>query len=248
MKRVLSVLLTAALLAGMLSGCSNTPEQEQSQTALKEGESELYGSVISITGNELVLKVGTPQENTSGNFGGGQMGTEGSGAMQPPSDGASGDAAPEDTVDSGIERPNRGTAGKGEQNASGVSAMNAGGADSFQPPEGFTPGEGMENAQFPEGFTPGENMPDGKLPDNSGSGSGAQTMQPGGGMQMGVTLTYTGEERTILLPVKTPVTVTMGNSTITTDFTRISVDNTLRMVVSQQEDGEIRVVSVQILG
>lgn len=96
-------------------------------------------------------------------------------------------------------------------------------------------------------------------PGGMGSGGSAPDMPEGGpgempgegfgegrGRRSTVELTLTGEEETWLIPVGTPVYLSTGEGTLTTNFMQIMVENTLCLVV-QDNGGKETVVRASIL-
>ncbi|PXV96028.1 hypothetical protein C8E03_101661 [Lachnotalea glycerini] len=117
--------------------------------------------------------------------------------------------------------------------------------------------ESEEKAFDTQERTSGDNMPS-----QDGLDSGDSSDMPSGGRdssddaskekdseketQSQVTMyTLTGEEMTTTIPVGTPVTTLLG--TVTT-FSRIAVDNTLKIVTETNDNGEDVIVAIYIVG
>ena len=104
-------------------------------------------------------------------------------------------------------------------------------------PEGEMPERGMSRGEMPEG-----EMPSGERPDFSQENAGDFS---DGNNQSLKSYVLTGEERTIMIPVGTEVTTLLG--TVST-FSRIAIDNTLKIVIETDEAGDETVVKVWIVG
>ena len=190
MKKFLYPLVLAVLLTSCATG-ENTSSQS---AALKENQSQYYGRVTQVVGNEVTLEIGTLAETGAAEVG------------------LSEDETQLDQAE-----------------------------------------EAVQSDQMPEGRPSGGERPMGQ---QSGQESeGEVTQQPGQSQQdfqggreaMGVALTYTGEERQITIPVGVPVSRTMGESKMESDFTLLSTDQIV--LVTQQTDGDQSVVvAVEILG
>lgn len=144
------------------------------------------------------------------------------------------------------------------------------GADPSALPENGTAEQGNASRQGSEGFgampAQGEGMPADAAMFESDNGGGRTTTEnidatasfdPAQGkteanfpsqMRVGVTLELTGEEVVYQIPPSVPVEYSMGDQTLTLSFSRISAENTLRLVLQTLEDGSEAVVKVQILG
>lgn len=102
-----------------------------------------------------------------------------------------------------------------------------------------SPREGPPGGMGPGGSAP--DMPEGGSEEMPGEGFGE-----GRGRRNTVELTLTGEEETWLIPVGTPVYLSTGEDTLTTNFMQIMVENTLCLVV-QDNGGKETVVRASIL-
>ncbi len=136
--------------------------------------------------------------------------------------------------------------------------------------------EGNGNFERPDGdFAPDGEMPEGGFPQREGQGDGdasrpgrqnGDASRPAGGRGEngqgrnggnrggfggqgggGFNLTYTGETQTITIPVGIKVTSGWGENTTEIDFTKLAVDNILRVVVETTPSGGQAVVSVQLV-
>lgn len=173
-------LLAAGLAALLLVGCQAKAEDS---TALGENQTEQYGKIEDIAGNEITVALGTMQEVE----------------MSQPEAGAA-DAA-------GEEGQPAGGPGLGEMGT---------------PPEGMP--QGGQDAP-PAGMEAGE-APDEEAPAMSLS-----------------QFVSSGESVTYVIPVNTTVTRGSGEDQMSANFTMLSVDMVVRMVL---EDGVV--VSMQIVG
>ncbi|SDM67493.1 hypothetical protein [Acetanaerobacterium elongatum] len=236
MKKLLGLILTALLL---FSGCaqqgaaqSSQPAENQKNTKgatasqLAENQTRVYGKIQEINGNEIVLAVGTMK-----------MPVGASGNMQP---GGSGNMKPGESGN-GKNRPDFGN----------------GGADAPTPPDGQAPQGDMttpDGKTRPSGGMPGLDNQGGQNNTASGS-SGGKTGRgsKGGGMPGGtgggfsVELTYTGETKTLQIPVGLKITTGMGANAKESDFTALAKDNVIAVVLEKSSDGTEKVVSVRLM-
>lgn len=233
MKKLLGFLLTTLLLC---SGCAqqataqgSQPVESQSDAKgamnaqLAENQTRVYGKIQEISGNEIVLAIGTMQmpEGTSGM-------APGASGMIP---GASGGMKPG-------ARTRPGSSGNGAA---------AGGQTS---PDMPAPPDGQA---FPSGEMPSFD----KQGDKSGAASGSSDGKTGrgnraGGMQGGfggfsIELTYTGETKTLQIPVGLKITTGMGANAKESDFTTLAKDNVIAVVLEKGSDGTEKVVSVRLM-
>lgn len=114
----------------------------------------------------------------------------------------------------------------------GGEAGDGGEAPASQSPAwGAATGTAEGGGQMPEGEMP----PDGAADGPEGAGPGTRT-----------TLTLTGEERTLTIPVGVPVMRTLGGQSVSTTFTQITEENILE-IVEKDVDGGKTVIAVNIL-
>lgn len=213
MKRIMMLSL-CVLLPAVLLGCSaaqaeegkNAQQEGVIQSAVQTGGTTVYGKVEKIVGNEVVLALGEPERSTASSMGGRPDDTTGEGEAQ--------------GEFSGGERPSMQVSeGSGERPSGGQ--MPSGGS-------GERPSGGqMTSGGF--GERPSGNMT---------FESSGQSLQEGGassGTGRSVTLTYSGETKTFLLPV--------GMAIGSGDFSNVSKG----MVLALSLDGEEMITAVRIL-
>lgn len=218
MKRI--ALLLSITLILFAAGCAKSGDQNAAKTNQQldvsaapadAGSSLVYGRVDSIIGNEVVLALGEPQRGGgSSSSSADQSGAQADGKQQ---SGASGEQSGENP--SGTS----GTGQRGNWSASGGNAT-----------DGAPSGE-MPSGQTFSGEAPSGQMPSGEAP--SGDIAAALSGNAGGGRS--VSLTYSGDTATYLLPV--------GMAIGSGDFS----DVTEGMVLSLTLDTEGTITAVSIL-
>ncbi len=212
MKRImmlsLCLLLPAALLgcsAAQGEGGNNTQQEGVIQFAVQGGGTTVYGKVEKIVGNEVVLALGEPERSTASSIGG----------------------RPDDTTG---EAEAQGDASGGERSGMQVSEGSGERPSGGQRPSGGS-GTRPSGGQIPSGSF-------GEGPSGGMTFENGQSMQAGGnaaGTGRSVTLTYSGETRTFLLPV--------GMAIGSGDFSNVSKG----MVLALFLDGEGSITAVRIL-
>ncbi len=213
MKRIIMLSL-CLLLPAVLLGCSvkqteegnNAQQDGVIQSAVQNGGTTVYGKVEKIVGNEVMLALGEPEQSTASSAGRGSDDTTGEGEA-PRGDASGGERSGMQGSEGSGERPN------GGQRPSG---------DSGERPSGGQ----MPSGSFGEGPSGGMTFENG------------QSLQAGmnaAGAGRSVTLTYSGETRTFLLPV--------GMAIGTGDFSNVSKG----MVLALSLDGEEVITAVRIL-
>lgn len=237
MKKLLGLILTALLL---FSGCAQQGAAQGSQPAenqkdtkgatasqLAENQTRVYGKVQEINGNEIVLAVGTMK--TPGGSGGNmqpgksgdrQPGGSGNGRNRPGSSGGNG---------AGAQTPPDGQAPQGDMTP----------PDGQTPPSGGMPGTDNQNGQ--------NNTASGSSGGKTGRGSKTGGMQGGPGGGFSVELTYTGETKTLQIPVGLKIRTGMGANAKEADFTTLAKDNVIAVVLEKGSDGTEKVVSVRLM-
>ncbi|MEL7601632.1 MAG: hypothetical protein AAGU77_00590 [Bacillota bacterium] len=178
--------------------------------AADSGSTMVYGRVDSIVGNEVVLALGEPQK--------------GGGAAAASSDQDAGQAGSEQQSDA---------TGKRQQGNWGGNTSD--GATSGEMPSGKLSSGEIPSGEMPSGEAPSDKMLSGESP--SFNSSAAQSGNAGVTRQSGrsVSLTYTGETATYLLPV--------GMAIGSGDFS----DVTEGMVLSLTLNAEETITAVSIL-
>lgn len=268
MKRILSVFLIMTLV---LSGCSKssgtTNAAVDGDLDLTDNQTLLIAQVSAINGNEITLALAEEVDMSSikGNRGDSSATIDPDATVDPNAtqnpDGQSGFGGQK-----GQGRPSRGdsssttdststdstTTGTADNTAAAGSNANA----------GQMPGGDMPSGDMPSGDMPSGDMPSGGMP-NGDNSSGASTDSTSGqsgtsnksndtdstnsdsSKQSQTMYTLTGEEKTMLIPVGTPVTTLLG--TVST-FSRIAVENTVKVVVETNDAGEEVIVAIYIVG
>ena len=119
--------------------------------------------------------------------------------------------------------------------------------------EQASPGQSGEEDISAEGISSGEPQPEAGFEEApfGESGDGPPGMGEEGAGAMGgspsIQLDYTGETMDLVVPVSTPVTVTVGTNTVTTDFMQVMVDDIIMIVFETYESGVEGIASIQIL-
>lgn len=141
----------------------------------------------------------------------------------------------------------------------GTMKMPAGASGDFRVP-GASGGQGIDSEQrekireraeewqgsasgAPEGNLQGNNRRQNGRQGGAGFVGGARQ----GAFSGGVELEYTGETKTITIPVGLKLTTGMGPNAKEADFTQLAKDNIIMVIVEKGGDGSEKVVSVQLL-
>lgn len=109
-------------------------------------------------------------------------------------------------------------------------------------------GEGeTESQEMPSGQMPSEERQSKDMPSRGGDSNdkGSSDKSENESQTQMTRYSLTGEETTMMIPVGTPVTTLLG--TVTT-FSRIAVDNTLKIVTEKNENGEDVITAIYIVG
>ena len=233
-RKSIGILMLALICCWTLTGCSvketvsalwsqvltlTRISSQQTEETLDENQREIYGQVVSAVGNEITLQLGTLQTGQNQ-----QQGKDTS--LSAPSDQ---ETLPEPSDASrqgpeGFDAPAQG-AGMPEDAVSF-------GADRGSRETGMQ-SQRQNNADMAASFDSMQSETDINFPSQ---------------VQRGVSLELTGEEVVYQIPPSVPVEYSMGDQTLTLSFSRISAENTLRLVLQTLEDGSEAVVKVQILG
>ena len=181
----------------------------------------VYGMVTSISGNEMVVSLGTytsiaeAQTNSRPEFG------ASTGESQPVDANAS-------ATQAGKTAPTANTsnsAGGTQQNKMQPSDVQAAQNSTAQNATGAASGAPQTATQ--------------NASSNSESGTSAQDKK---------VFAANGETATYLIPVKTPVSITVNSNTVVTTFSRIAVNNILEIDLQKNESGELAISAIRIVG
>lgn len=252
----ISIILTFILL---ISGCSN--QEEKTGNAALDGELEIgvnqtlyIGQVTQINGNEIMLALA--EEIDMSNMKGERPGNNSQGSEQNTvSQSAIASKEIQENSQSqntneeiqGNVDNNRGMSGGPKGDSNGQMPEEAGG-DSNGQMLGGSGGDG--SGQMP-GRPGGEQ--NGVLTDNTNSNStnhrteseDGNTKENSNKKQSMTAYQLTGNEKTMLIPVGTPVTTLLGT---TATFSRISSESMVKIVTEKDADGNEVIVSVWIVG
>jgi len=228
MKKTIYFLLAVLLCAG-LAGCTKAAESDE--IALEAGQTLAIGRIDSISGNEMTVSLVNEVETDSAGQGGSSMQRpDGTPGMQMPS----GTSAPQST--DGANNGGWGGMPSGTWAPSGNS--------------GNRPSRGQNSGTNPSNTASGNGQPSeggnvSSTPSlNSGaqgeSGEGSQNGESTGENRKVTQYQATGETKTLLIPVNTPVTTQLG---AVTTFARLAADDVIKMVM--QDDV---VMAIYIVG
>lgn len=225
------LLLTTTLL---LTACQKSSETTNAAVdgdlTLKENQTLVIGQITAINGNEITLALATEMTRSSANTNN--------------SNESSSDTNQRPNSDSS-QRPSRGGSST-ENQSQGDSTVT-----DTQPPSREMPSTTQESGD--------NNMPsDMQAPTDNPTSSSEKTTSASGKSdsndsatksenqkQSRVMYTLTGEEQNMLIPVGTPVTTLLG--TVST-FSRIAVNNTVKIVTQTSDNDEEVIVAVYIVG
>lgn len=107
---------------------------------------------------------------------------------------------------------------------------------------------GTADGEMPNRTSGGNNMSDGSMPDRAsgerGTAGETRTFSRGaaGGMAGGISLAYTGEDRTYIIPVTAEVTMGSGENIRELRFTQLAYKNIVKLTLTG--DGVITAVQV----
>lgn len=243
-KRMISIFLVTAFV---LTGCGTsktgtTNAAVEGDLELEANQSLLIGQVSTINGNEITLALAEEVDMSSMQGNRGNKGS--SSSTSDPSATIDPNATQSPSQESGKggfggQRPDRGTSSDSQQGSTTneTAGTNTTDSSSAQMPSG----------DMPSGDMPGGDMPSGDKPsdDSSSQNTTGTDTSSDSSKQSRVMYTLTGEEKTMLIPVGTPVTTLLG--TVST-FSRIAVENTVKVVVETNDAGEEVIVAVYIVG
>lgn len=226
MKKAGIILLIAILV---LTGCSKSSSTENKAVTgdleLEENQSALYGKITEINGNEITFEVmeATTLESTGNSKSASESGSSPSDS-QPPSGDMTGDTQSVGQGMSGdTQSTGQGMPG-GNQSSGGKSQQGAQSSD-----ESARPSNVEESAS----------VTDSQPSDSNSSDKSTKSKESR------IIYKSTGEEKTMFIPVGTDVTTLLG---VESTFSRIGVDNTIEMVIEQNDQGEDVIVDVYIVG
>ncbi|WP_310604252.1 hypothetical protein [Anaerosporobacter sp.] len=243
-KKVISMLLILAVtLAGCGKDSSTTNAAIDGDLKLADNQTLLIAQVSTINGNEITLALAEEVDLSSMQGGrGNRESTSGSESISENSSSNTSEGA--DTAQNS----------EGSTSQEDRQMPNGGIPNSDSSVNGEMSSGGMPSGQMPSGEMPSGNMPDGFPGQDTDSSSDSSSSKGGkssssntedSSKQSRVMYTLTGEEKTMLIPVGTPVTTLLG--TVST-FSRIAIDNTLKVVVETNEAGEEVIVAIYIVG
>ena len=255
MKQLTAVLLILLLFGGcagasavMSARQENGKQSPEAEETSGEEQIVVYGKIFAVNGNEVVLRVGTPLER--------QMPTGDTAEAARPSGQQSAQGS-EETAEG--QRTRQGGTGAMPSGQNGQSAQGgeetAEGQRTRQGGTGATPSG--QNGQSVQG---GEETAEGQRTWQGGtgampSGQNGQSVQGASGAGManragmagvlisGVTLEYSGEEKTFLLPVNLSITMGEGERATTVRFTQLAEKNILKLTL----DANGNILAAQVL-
>lgn len=231
MKRLIAIILVCILTtAGCASESSTGNKALDGELELESDQSLIVAQVTAIYGNEVTLALATEVDDSQmKNQTNDQSEDSSSQGDQSESENQTNDANSQSTEASSSDTQSGEASSSDNQSTQGQSS----GAPSGDMPSGDMPsGDMPSGGDMPER---GENSDNTDSSDSSDNESQTQVTR----------YSLTGEETTMMIPVGTPVTTLLG--TVTT-FSRIAVDNTLKIVTEKNEDGEDTIVAIYIVG
>lgn len=232
MKKVLSIIMIATLC---FTGCSN--ESDTTQTAeeiqLSSNQTLVIGQVTEINGNDMVLALAEEKtmEGMSSSKGGfgmkGQSQTSNSSTNQ---DSSTSNESQQNTSSEQTPPDMSGTTGTTSgQTPPDMSGMSSDSSSHTRPDM---------NSQSSENSTSNTNT------DATDSNKPVQESDSDTETKTTTYYQLTGDQQTVRIPVGTEVTTLLGTATT---FSRIAVDDTLKLVMEKNADGDEVVVAVYIV-
>lgn len=103
----------------------------------------------------------------------------------------------------------------------------------------------VESKEMPSRQLPSGERPSGEMPNRGGDSNDKNSSDESNSQTQMTRYSLTGEETIMMIPVGTPVTTLLG--TVTT-FSRIAVDNTLKIITEKSENGENVIIAIYIVG
>ena len=233
MKRLMTGIIICVLLTTGCSSSSNTGNKAlDGELKLESDQSLLVAQVTSIFGNEITLALAKEVDVSQMK---GQTQEQSKGETQEQRQSSVQD---KDSPMTNGENTNEETDAPSQNSTKVSSGRNSDNEKLGNASSGSSASEDMSLKDMPTGDrSSGGNGPDieDSEKDNSNSDKKAQIVR----------YSLTGEEITMMIPVGTPVTTLLG--TITT-FSRIAVDNTLKIVTEKNANGEDTIVAIYIVG
>jgi hypothetical protein len=247
MKRLTTIMLIGILL---IAGCGNSSSTGNKaldgELELESNQSLVVAQVTAIYGNEVTLALAKEVDESETRQ---QMENESS------DNNAQDESASSEVQDTSSEQQE---ATANEQKPSGDNLAeesqsntenNTSSESDVESGKGMPSGDNQSSGNnMPSGEMPsGENTPSKDMPEG-GQGSRNEDSTDKSESQSQTQMTrysLTGEETTMMIPVGTPVTTLLG--TVTT-FSRIAVDNTLKIVTEKNDAGEDTIVAIYIVG
>lgn len=229
MKKSISLIL---LLCMVLSGCGKSSTDASSEeVVLADNQSLKYGQVTTINGNEITIALANEVSSSDIQS---QRGNRGQSTADPS---ATGEAGKEQGGSGGNPPSGDGSTGQapGSDQADGQTPPDMNGGSSQGAMPGTDSSTDSKSSAADSASSSSKNKQN--KPDKSNSSSDEST-------QSKVMYQLTGEEETLTIPVGTTVTTSLGTKTT---FSRIAVDDTLKLLMEKNDAGEDVIVGVWIV-
>lgn len=244
MKRLTAIILICILLtAGCESSSSTGNKALDGELSLDSDQSLIVAQVTAIYGNEITLALAKEvDESEMSEQVKEQSGDDTATAEQ------NDFSEQQDATDSTINEQEQSINNSDEEAQSNTTDITTSDSDGDSE-KGIPSGDNQQSdTDVPSGDMPTSgNPPSGDMPDIGGDSSDEDSSDKSDRESQTQVTRYslTGEEMTMMIPVGTPVTTLLG--TVTT-FSRIAVDNTLKIVTEKNDGGEDIIVAIYIVG